>query len=682
MNILNLRSVGSMEISNSFRGILRISPNDGEDNPTALLTTENKEISLSDSEGNLLPITFIPKTFSTIVIDSESTKKDLIHITQVYSNLYISKSLNHRSTLYICPSNNVVPIIFSNGTSSLGYPKEAPDNKSYFNYNNIYKFSKSLSTEENIDKISPDAAVYKDETQWVKVNNSYPQRYIQYNGKTYKVPFLKKREYTLGHIGSHQFKRSNSKNIYDLSGDIKTKDGSTHTQLSYIPLEGLSFSNIESQVGGIYRSPLKGRYFQLNSAFGEQTNTSSNLLAKTLFGENIEEENTTLINKAPIMGVPVQSGTIHYNAIPAKHYFFHLIRRYDNSNRTKHLEKSSGNTITDAFVSTPTVMNNLIQNYVLCDGKDIKTGYPNISKSEIEKKFSISETFKAIAASITQNPNANTFTTPPLFEMDQLSLRFLRGLNWLRTGEKTFSNNTKTYVKIYDNKGNPLKGDFANLKKDINEVGMYYFNSDNAIHKTYKHAHLLFAKPNGEVDGSNLDSLADEKTMFQGNLNSELPTARNEWTTYVNGDNATFKGTKMLKTVGSMISNGYTFSNDRIKKLQNYPISALGGCNSYFYAQKACIRFGKRKLGKCMNSRTRCQGPIQIRDGFYHLASGDTNATTWRLVSSLPRGTKYGKIDSFEPLYSFSKDSKNNIFNVDDSLSSPPAINLIPLMKI
>lgn len=690
MNIINLRSVSAMEIPDSFRGILRISPNNGEDNAKNLLTTSGSEIHLSDSEGDILPITFIPKTFETIILEPSPTTKSLIHVTQRIENLFVSETLNICASLYIHLLGTKIPLIFSDGRTSLGYPIEAPENIDYFNHSNKYGFNKNLSLDDNIDNISPEDPVYKDKNQWVKINNDYPYRYIQHAGSVYKLPYLKKREYALGHIKKHHFKHDNSSEVFDLSGVQSTQ----HTQLSYIPVESLSFSSIESQIGGLYRAPLKGRYFKLNSAAGEQTNTTANALAKILFGNNIAEEDAVLTKKAPIMGIPVQSGTIHYNAIPAKHYFFHLIRHYDAINRSKCLEKASKeNIITSAQNGIPNVMNNLIRNYVLCDGKDIKTGYPNISSDEVENKLptnASTETislYKAIAKSITKNNAATTFSTPPLFEFDQLSLRFLRGLNWIKDGE-SYKNNTKTYVKIYDEKSNPKLNDRANHAKDINEVGVYYSNSDNDIQKTYKHAHLLFAVAGDEVNYKVnnkvvTDTLFNEKNMFQGLSNSELPSNKSQWADYVNSSSNYFLGTKMLKTTGSLRLAGSNFSAEKEMQLQNYPISVRGGSNSYFYIQAQCIRFGKRRLGKCMNHRTRCQTDnLKVRDGYYHFASCDNSATGWRFLTSMPRASKYGQIDAIKPIYSTLTDSKDNSFRIDDSLSSPPAINLIPLMKI
>jgi hypothetical protein len=44
MNIVTLRNVGLYEIPDSYRGILRISPNNNVDDPTNVLTTINNVV--------------------------------------------------------------------------------------------------------------------------------------------------------------------------------------------------------------------------------------------------------------------------------------------------------------------------------------------------------------------------------------------------------------------------------------------------------------------------------------------------------------------------------------------------------------------------------------------------------------------------------------------------------------
>lgn len=210
MNIINLRNVGSYEIPDSYCGILRISPNNGMDDPSQLFL-DLKPIELSDSEGHILPLRFVPKTFSTVVIDRSSDKDtneiDMIHVCHEYKKLFVSKSLNIRSNLYINTPGTKVPLILSDSINSVGYPIESPSDAHYFNNNNKYGFSADNNYEVNLSKISPEDELYtKDSDQWIKINGQYLHSYIKQEPKDgesdvnyIKLPLIKRRDYVLGH---------------------------------------------------------------------------------------------------------------------------------------------------------------------------------------------------------------------------------------------------------------------------------------------------------------------------------------------------------------------------------------------------------------------------------------------------------------------------------------------------
>ena len=98
------------------------------------------------------------------------------------------------------------------------------------------------------------------------------------------------------------------------------------TKIDFLNLQELIHDYIQKYLSGIHRDS-KYRYFNLHDS------TEPNKLATTLFGKDIVIED--LENTAPIIGVPVQSGTIHYNAIPSHRYFFHLARRESGNNVIK-----------------------------------------------------------------------------------------------------------------------------------------------------------------------------------------------------------------------------------------------------------------------------------------------------------------------------------------------------------
>ena len=125
----NTRDVSKKEIYDSYMGILRISPNEINgaevDDATMIINTlydEDKgcrtKITLSDSDGNWLPVTFQPRAFQTNVtrrdaqtgIDKSNQPADVLHIATLIGKnggtegkgfLYVSDTLKCRSTLLI-----------------------------------------------------------------------------------------------------------------------------------------------------------------------------------------------------------------------------------------------------------------------------------------------------------------------------------------------------------------------------------------------------------------------------------------------------------------------------------------------------------------------------------------------------------------------------------------------------
>lgn len=715
MNIISLRKVGSFEIPDSFRGILRISPNlvnnSEMDDASSLLTNTAEIIPLSDSTGNKLPIDFVPKIYKTIV-DSREGQTELINITLQIQKLYVSQSLNIRQTLYLSGINQTPPIIIAKGNNTIGYPIEAPDDIQYFNRNNKYNFSKENTWDENIASIPVNDAIYNDESNWLKINGKYAYTHVKQGGKHYKVPILKRRPYVLGTRVVDKYPISKAaENIHNLNS-LDYKPAGNHTQLSFLPLESFIYSNLEADVRGIYRASATGRYLNLN-VIGAPTkdNNTGNDLAKQLFGEINDDIEARLNKKTPIIGLPVQSGTIHYNAIPARRYLFHLARRYSKSDRNEYVIDQS-QTLTDANLTVGSVMNNITRQYVLCDGKNIATDYPAINKHSFENNWS--DTHEAIKNSL--GGEGMNFKTPQLFDCDQLSLRYLRGINWLRTANGTvdgiydaseilndkgraenkdvrFMPNNSTYLKFDD-------GDAANHTKNIWEVGMYRSSTDNKLQRNWKHSHLGFASQTNDEVGINphsvKDTLKDYSEYFKGRSSSTdycpvISGNYRPWKEYVTGWSLTttkkFNGTTILPTIGGLCLKGE--SPDNYEAIRNYPIARYGGSSSYFLLIGDCLRYGIRHI-KCLNHRTRITGEYPVRDGGYAIASyknfGD-GERGWRLITSLPERNKYDIInpetsESTHRIYRESPAGEPQIAKIDDNNSFPSSMNFIPLMKI
>jgi hypothetical protein len=124
----NVRNVAQKEVYDSYMGILRISPNlvydVDEDDATEMLHTladfrneynsiyENDsdreiKVQVSDSDGNMLPIYFIPRAFETEVTIRDkgnivSSIENIINICTWTDNyVYVTKNVDIRSTLLL-----------------------------------------------------------------------------------------------------------------------------------------------------------------------------------------------------------------------------------------------------------------------------------------------------------------------------------------------------------------------------------------------------------------------------------------------------------------------------------------------------------------------------------------------------------------------------------------------------
>ena len=116
-----IRNVAEKEIYDSYMGIMRISPNPSNisnsnsrliDDPTELLNSivnakkgTQTEITLSDSDGNVLPIIFIPKAKNTtVMIEGVEKTIPLINIVTKIDDgakLYIEENFKSYNTVWI-----------------------------------------------------------------------------------------------------------------------------------------------------------------------------------------------------------------------------------------------------------------------------------------------------------------------------------------------------------------------------------------------------------------------------------------------------------------------------------------------------------------------------------------------------------------------------------------------------
>lgn len=362
MTEFNARNVSQKEIYDSYMGILRISPNKIQgknvDDPTPLLNTlvdfkgihegigRNKEVkvTLSDSDGNELPIKFIPKVFTTQVMINEFNGKEnrgIINMsTEVQGYTYVSNKLTVRSTLILsnpvakksqltfilgCPSSNNSNTIECE--EILSYPIEAPNDDSFFNNKNkfnlfnpaITEVSRALQMEENLanwtrEEYANTGLLYSD--HHVKINGQFVDTISKNNQY---IPILYNKDYVLGSYEGHTVTKRNDNWIPDTGTEnVIIKDGK-QTRLSWLRFDNLIWEALEEILQGKVRHTA-GRY----NGLGKSGNDD---ICDTLFGGSYSEVIDDLRQKGPILGQGVQDGIVSYTAMPLKRYWFHRCRQ-------------------------------------------------------------------------------------------------------------------------------------------------------------------------------------------------------------------------------------------------------------------------------------------------------------------------------------------------------------------
>lgn len=523
MKFINLRNVTNKEINESYSGILRISPyktnNILYDDPSPLLTSPDEEIKLSDSDGNFLNITFIPKVHPTYV-SGHNEMVNIINITQKVTDLYIVKSLTIKPTLHLAGNLDGYPIQIINKDTVLTFPIEAPLDTRYINYDN--KLGLNLSADSSDEAIK--AAFDKLPASHEIYSDAYSDYHVTINGKklyrlngpegdkkTEIVPELYKHDYILGQYPGHTHKISSldAAELIDIPTKIKEKIRRV-TKLSFIPIEKIIWSFLEGATVGAYRS-YEGRYTNLLpiGAGIQGAGTENDLFQKLFVTSNIGDKLGELINEikgnAPLVGLPIQSGIITYNAIPARRYFFHLLRRYNDAALKKNtytqikIIKKDGSEygqqtyISPAEPSNGLFMHNLTAEYALCDGKRIKeiknnsfeTDYPaiNLNSTNFKNwKGGYSNNPKNIYDAMASSMSATTYNailkTPQLFEIRQMTPCLLRGLNWQR-GVSYSKKVTATGV-TYENDKWLYNHNSDIINKDGTYIVSDWFDPDNS----------------------------------------------------------------------------------------------------------------------------------------------------------------------------------------------------------
>lgn len=168
----NIRNVAQKEVYDSYMGILRISPNFDKngrliDDPTQFLTDVNGDgVRVSDSDGNLLPILYVPRIFPTLNHDKTETVNIINICTILESKLFVSKDLTSRSTIVLSNKETKTPklTIVSGGKSAtadsvsnvsgvLIYPTISPHDSNYFNNNNVHNLFDPFDQRDRYEQV-------------------------------------------------------------------------------------------------------------------------------------------------------------------------------------------------------------------------------------------------------------------------------------------------------------------------------------------------------------------------------------------------------------------------------------------------------------------------------------------------------------------------------------------------
>lgn len=669
----SIRDVAQQEIFNSYRGILRISPNFFEEaeiddttslyNPNDNFYSTNEatnspdssktKINLSDSSGNLFDVYFYPKTFNCSVVSTISANKnvDLVNIVHYYNILRVNKTLNIKSTL------SCNKLITNNADNILRYPIDCPYDSAYCNKNDALGIGADISPDNIENKFSVSNLISKlsSYTQ-VTVDDQLVWRKSDTGSK---IPEVYRHDYILGHSNG---------------GTRKINSSKRETQLSFISLDKMIWEKLTAALNGIGNNRhYRGRYNNLckiNESTGAISSTSESIASK-IFGSS-----TIPTNNAPILGIPVQSGLIMYTAMPVNRYYFHL----NNFNLT--------NDRADTYVY------NLISEYALCDGKILKSSSNTTSYSKIAQTSKNWNNFKTSGTDITAysqihksmkgiTPSNNNLYTPALLETDQLSPRYLRGLNWNTT---SYAANNIAHAKTIN--GN-ITSDLGNNKKNITKVGPYLANHDYKIRKTADHQHHCLVNQNAvpEVDstGKCNDTLYTDTNWCSGkNVGHNFITPTFTSPSYKNSNTSkpnSYKGTYILQTKTGAID----------KEWQDIPIAAGGGSRSrtcsvgYSWKGASCIKLPFK--GRICHNHKDHNNRGSYAPCFFYFKGFNKNINVsngwWKTISSVNKHfITYGIATGTNPTVTTKYSLANNTNKLDDTLSFPATFNFLPLIKI
>lgn len=392
-----------MQVYDSYMGILRISPEpiDGNENSTVDdvsqklsqlkdASGEDRRLELSDSDGNMFKIYFVPKAFMQKTYKSNGLEA-VIHIqTALEKPIYSSNELNVRSTLEldkIGPSQAEGQpgterlsrlVVRATGQTSLDgskwvlYPTESPNDSNYFNEKNKLELFDPEGEENHYYEVQ-DALLQKPLSWYNQSDIKASEIVRKEDGVTplrtmnvfeEGVPILHTRDYVLGIYDCHNVKTQESAaetegwSIQDLASrgwidtsqfhsDNMPQNGDYFTKLSWIRIDNLVWDMLREILNGNVRH-YKGRYRELGydvvengDGKGFQPTGNVNFDNTNFFRfENGHGQGYLSLSQAAastpfgfleengeLLGQDVAPGVIMYNAMPLHRYMFHVMRQ-------------------------------------------------------------------------------------------------------------------------------------------------------------------------------------------------------------------------------------------------------------------------------------------------------------------------------------------------------------------
>ena len=300
--------------------------------------------------------------------------------------------------------------------------------------------------------------------------------------------------------------------------------------------------------------------------------------SQVLSGEKTSESvNQKWRANAPLLARGVQDGLIMYHAMPFNRYWVHRCRQVltnmeisgsnwldiDPNEKNELNTAKTNKLITAASKATLTPHHSLVKDYLLCNGKKVSVeNFPNINLKNYNF-FNIPKDKKGGYANQTGNKynvrsqisgtthyavfnSLSSKKLPDLFNFENLSPRFIRGLNFSFSKDQvdvdddnsyiisdevnfdtknnrvdTLWQSSSTYIMGYcdDSKFLDMKDLFGKkskfFQKNISEVKLYPSSFDY-LDKKWKHYHLLFSVDSGDRNGTNQIYIAKSKCRNQG----------------------------------------------------------------------------------------------------------------------------------------------------------------------